>query len=354
MSTDTAYAELGLAPGASEAEVKAAWRRLVSLWHPDRNASATAVHKMQRLNEALEQISRAGFVHNAARTGPEAAAESRPKPPPKPKPEPPPSAPPPPARTIHRKVELSLQEAALGCKRSVHGQYGVQCAKCSGLGWQVLGGRCKPCAGSGAVRRASLYNWFGSRVECEACSGGGIARRACPDCGATGKLAPQRFKVTVRIAQGVRDGDVLQASTLSCGGETVAIELRVTVRPHEFLELFDDGALRCEVPVDGFAWIAQREVEVPSLDGLAKLQLQRAQLVYRLAGQGFPTERRGPRGDLWVTVAPVFPEPMSAEQQALLDRLIAANLGRDGQPLSPRLRDWQRRMQAAHGAGRAG
>ena len=56
MSTDNAYAELGLAPGASEAEVKAAWRRLVSLWHPDRNSSASAVQKMQRLNEALFEV----------------------------------------------------------------------------------------------------------------------------------------------------------------------------------------------------------------------------------------------------------------------------------------------------------
>ena len=347
MSTDSAYAELGLAPGASEAEVKAAWRRLVSLWHPDRNASASAVHKMQRLNEALEQISRAGFSSGATRT--------RTEPAPKPSaPQPPPPEPQPAARTIHRKVELSLEEAALGCTRTVHGQYGVPCAKCSGLGWQVLGGRCKPCAGSGAVRRASLYNWFGNRVECEACSGGGIARRPCGDCAATGKLAPQRFKVKVRIAQGVRDGDVLQAAALSSGGEALAIELRVMVRRHEFLELFDDGTLRCEVPVDGFAWIAEREIEVPTLDGPRQLKLRRAQLVHRLAAQGFPVERRGPRGDLWITVVPVFADPLGAEQQALLDSLIAANLERDGQPRVPRLRDWQRRMRGLSGTDPGG
>ena len=169
LSTDNAYAELGLAPGASETEVKAAWRRLVSLWHPDRNSSANAVQKMQRLNEALEQISRAGFSAAATKARAEPKPKASPsKPPP---PEPPPPEPRPAARTIHRKVELSLEEAALGCTRSVTGQYGVQCATCSGLGWQVLGGRCKPCGGSGAVRRASLYNWFGNPVECQACSG---------------------------------------------------------------------------------------------------------------------------------------------------------------------------------------
>ncbi|HOM13313.1 MAG TPA: DnaJ C-terminal domain-containing protein [Rubrivivax sp.] len=347
MSTDNAYAELGLSPGASEAEVKAAWRRLVSLWHPDRNSSANAVQKMQRLNEAFEQISRAGFPRAATRRRAEAPPRAEP-PAPEPAPSEPASAEPSRAgRTIHRKVELGLEEAALGCTRSLSGRYAAQCTGCSGLGWFVLGGRCKVCAGSGAVRRASLYNWFGARVECEACRGGGIARQPCGDCGETGKLPMQRFQVGVRIPPGVRDGDVLQAAALSSGGERLAIELRVTVRKHEFLELFDDGALRCEVPVDGFAWIAGREVEIPTLAGPRKLKLDRTQLVHRLAGEGFPAQRRGPRGDLWITVVPVFPEPLGAEQRKLLDRLIASNLGRDGQPLQPRLRDWQRRMQGA-------
>ena len=63
MATDTftAYTELGLAPGASEREAKAAWRRLVSQWHPDRNPGPGAVGRMQRLNQALDALRRAGF-----------------------------------------------------------------------------------------------------------------------------------------------------------------------------------------------------------------------------------------------------------------------------------------------------
>lgn len=332
MSTDNAYAELGLAPGASEAEVKAAWRRLVSLWHPDRNSSASAVQKMQRLNEALERISHAGFARTVTR--------------PRPEPPPPPTPPPEPARTIHRKIELSLDEAALGCTRTVSGRYGGRCASCAGLGWHASGGHCRACAGSGAVRRASMYNWFGTPVECEACRGGGIARRPCTDCGATGKLTVQRFRVGVRIPQGVRDGDLLRATALSSAGEHLAIELRVVVRRHEFLELFEDGTLRCEVPVDGFAWIAGHEIEVPALGGPRLLRLQRTQLVYRIAAEGFPRERRGPRGDLCITVRPLFPDALDTEQQALLDRLIATGVARDGRPLQPQLRDWQRRMRS--------
>ncbi|HMO44936.1 MAG TPA: DnaJ C-terminal domain-containing protein [Rubrivivax sp.] len=334
MSTDNAYAELGLRPGASEAEVKAAWRRLASLWHPDRNASAAAVEKMQRLNQAFEQISVAGFAAGARPTRPDPAHPE----------------PPPPARTIHRKVDLSLAEAALGCTRTISGRYGERCASCTGLGWQVLGGRCRACAGSGAVRRASLYSWFGTSVECEACRGGGIARRPCAGCGGTGK-AEARFRVGVRIPPGVRDGDLLQAAAQSSGGERLAIDLRVAVQPHELLELLDDGTLRCEVPVDGFAWIAGHEVEIPTLSGPRPLKLERSRLVHRFAGEGFPSVRRGPRGDLCITVVPVFPDPLGAEQRVLLERLIASNLGRDGRPLQPRLRDWQRRLRGARRAG---
>lgn len=336
MSTDHAYAELGLAPGASEAEVKAAWRRLVSMWHPDRNGSARAVEQMQRINQALEAISRAGFRRHPAR-----ASAAAPQPPAD---EAPADEAPAPARTIQRKVELSLEEAALGCTRKLSGRYQLRCDGCDGVGWRALGGRCRACGGTGAVRRSSLYNWFGTVEECTACHGGGIARQTCGGCGGSGKLAEQRFAVSVRIPPGARDDDLLQAAARSSGGETLAIEIRVAVRRHEFLELFDDGTLRCEVPVDGFAWAAGREVEVPTLEGLHTLALSPTQLVYRFEGRGFPAQRRGPRGDLWITVVPVFPDPLDAAQQALIDRLIAANRGRDGKPTQPRLRDWERRM----------
>ena len=339
MSTDNAYAELGLRPGASEAEVKAAWRRLVSLWHPDRNASAAAVEKMQRLNQAFEQISRAGFAAPAKKKSPD------PEPEPPPKPQPPPPPPQPPARTIHRKLELSLEEAALGCTRTLSGRYAARCAGCTGLGWHALGGRCRVCAGSGAVRRPSPFSWLGTSVECEACRGGGIARRPCPDCAGSGK-GEQHWRVGVRIPPGVRDGDLLQAAARSSGGERLGLELRIALRPHEFLELLDDGTLRCEVPVDGFAWIAGQQIDVPALGGPRPLTLQRERLLHRLPGEGFPSTRRGPRGDLCITVVPVFPEPLDAAQQALLQQLIASNLGRDGRPRQPRLRDWQRRMRA--------
>ena len=59
MHVDDPYHELGLAPGCSDAEVKAAWRRLSARWHPDRNDSPQALRKIQRINRALEDIRKA-------------------------------------------------------------------------------------------------------------------------------------------------------------------------------------------------------------------------------------------------------------------------------------------------------
>ena len=70
MVTDNAFAELGLASDATEREVKAAWRRLASQWHPDRNGSADASARMQRINQAFEQIRRTGFAARPAAAGP--------------------------------------------------------------------------------------------------------------------------------------------------------------------------------------------------------------------------------------------------------------------------------------------
>ncbi len=340
--TSTAYAELGLKPDATEADVKAAWRRLVSQWHPDRNPSAHAGARMQRINLALETLRRAGFAPPPpAPTAPRArpagsqGGRARSSPPPSP---PPSAAPPPPeaeadkeaeadadgersTRTLHRKVKLTLEQAALGCTVVLRGRFNPVCGTCVGLGHTVLGGACAPCGGSGALRQAGWYGLFSSTAECEHCHGSGRAQRACVDCAGQGRLGARSYRVSVRIPHGARDGDRLHVPARGAGSPG-DIDLRVQVLPHPQFELDEDGTVRSTVRVNGFAWVAQREIEVPTLDGPQSIRLQREQRCHRLKGRGFPVQRRGERGDLLVTVVPVFPERFTAEQTALLDHLI--------------------------------
>jgi molecular chaperone DnaJ len=143
----------------------------------------------------------------------------------------------------------------------------------------------------------------------------------------------------VRIPAGVRHGDVLCAEG-DRDDPAGTLELCVELMPHKLFVLGDDGILRCEMPVDGFAWIASRWTEVPTLTGLQQMRLQHGHHAYRLRGQGFPVERRGEPGDYIVTVVPTFPPSLSAEQEALLDRLMAA--GGDSGPV----RAWERKVRA--------
>ena len=373
---DNAFAELGLTPDATELEVKAAWRRLVSQWHPDRNGSAAAVTKMQRINRAIEAIRRAGFTPRPSASAAGAKATRSKKPQHNGEDEhsdphfdgaqqassserddsarPDHKASGSPTRTIHRRVKLTLEEAAFGCTKVLRGKVTDPCSACEGAGYRVLGGHCPQCHGSGAVRERSWFGWIGPESECDACHGGGIARQPCGACAGTGKAATQRYGVTVRFPHGVRDGDLLSVVERhgKPGSPPGELSIRVEVQENDLFKLDKDGTLLCNVPVDGFAWIANRSVEVPTLGGLQTLQLQRDQLSYRLRGEGFPNERRGPRGDQLITISPIFPQRMSTDQQILLDQLIATTSGPNGKQSDERLKKWNQALRTRKPAGR--
>jgi molecular chaperone DnaJ len=377
LGTDDAFSELGLSPDASESEVKAAWRKLVSQWHPDRNDSALAVVRIQRINRAFEEIRRArqsGGVATAptaarparasgaaakaaqrdaevrarakaradadaqakARSEAEAQAQAHAEAASRRKP-------------IHRKLRLTLEEAATGCIKVLRGQITEPCAECAGAGHIVLGGNCAQCRGSGAISKRGWFGWPSAVTECQDCKGGGIAMQSCAACDGAGKCQPLPYEVHVRIPPGVRNGDLLHVDARRPRRDRppADLEIRIEVAAHPFFTLEDDGGVvRCEVPVDGFAWVAGRTVQVPTLEGLQPLKMRRDQLSYRLAGQGFPTARGGARGDQCITLVPVFPEALSGDQEILLDQLIATSGAADGQPSDPRLRAWVKGLRA--------
>lgn len=372
MHTEDAYAELGLRPGASDAELKAAWRRLVARWHPDRNRRPEAPARMQRINLAYLAL-------RQAREAPEGTDEA-PAPPPRSAPsrggrrrsgapgagagrkraagredtaaEPGPSAgdaadataeasqPGAAHRTVRRKLRLTLEEAALGCTRTISGRCTLHCDACAGRGWLALEGACGGCAGSGTVRRASLFGWLATSEPCAACGGEGRARQACAACGQRGRRSAA-YRRSVRLPPGVRPGDVLTAPAGRHGGAELVLELLLEIEPHDIFTLDDDGTLRLELPVDGYAWMANAWVEVPTPSGLQAMRLRREHRSYRLRGQGFPQQRRGERADLLVEIRPCFPDEPSAAQQTLLERLVAEGAAA---PLAP-LADWQDRMR---------
>ena len=77
------------------------------------------------------------------------------------------------------------------------------------------------------------------------------------------------------------------------------LELRVELAPHPFYTLADDGSLHCTVPVDGFAWLAGRAVDVPTPEGLERITPQPRATSVRLQGLGFPALASTSAGLAW-------------------------------------------------------
>ena len=192
---------------------------------------------------------------------------------------------------IEHAVRLTLEEAYAGTSRTVELRGpGEVCATCNGAG-QMAGATCHACRGTGST--------------------GGLRR------------------VEVRIPAGVTDSARIRVAGKgnpgSGGGAPGDLFLRVQVSPHPAFERRgDDVHVTVDVPVADAALGA--EVRVPTLKGRA-LALRvpagtQGGRVLRLAGQGMPRATGG-FGDLFASVRLVLPDPMSDAQRALFEQLRA-------------------------------
>lgn len=342
MHIDDPYSELGLDPGCSDAELKAAWRRLAARWHPDRNDSPQALRRIQRINLALEQI-------RALRSEPACEAESQAESQagaPSARPDPAPHEDP----ALVHELSLTLEEAACGCVRTIEGQVQSGCAACGGSGQQAEPVPCASCGGEGRVANLLWFGWGSPWTPCKDCAGEGAVHVACGECGGSGRAPLRRYRGQVRIPPGVREGDLLSATVPLKGGKggpsRLPLSVRVALAPHAFFALAADGTVRLEVPVDGFAWMASRWVEVPTPHGPQQMRLQRGALAYRIRERGLAPAAGERPADCLVTVVPLFPETLSAAQEALVDALVAANSGDPASPAGERMQAWQATLSA--------
>jgi molecular chaperone DnaJ len=316
------YRELGVAPESSDAEVKAAWRRLAARWHPDRNGSPEAMQRIQRINQALEEI------RKARSAAPDVDDED--------------------VAVAEHAADVTLEEVVGGCVRELRGEFQADCSDCAGTGLETLATACAECGATGRLRQPLWFTWMSATVECGACHGAGRTRQGCASCGATGKAPVRKYRGRVEVPPGVRAGDVVEAEArVQRGGarETVPLRVRVAVQPHDLFVAGADGTVSCEVPVDGFAWMAQRWIEVPTPHGPRQMRLRRDAVNYRIKAAGLPWLPGGACADCIVTVVPLFPEALDAQQEALVDRLVAGNSGAQGTAAGRRMAAWTQRLR---------
>ena len=233
-------------------------------------------------------------------------------------------------------VNIKFEEAAFGVKKDVFVSKIEQCPDCKGTGCAegTTAEVCPDCKGTGTVMSAKRtpFGMVQSSEQCPKCKGRGkIIHSPCKTCRGMGSVRRQH-KVSVSIPAGIDDGQTIslkgQGNAGLNGGPAGDLLITVLVQPHARFER--DGASILLDQEISFAQAALgAEVEVPTLDGKVKLNIPegtQSGTTFRLKGKGVPFLRNGGRGDQFVTVNVSVPRGMTSTQKDAL-RQYAETMG---------------------------
>ena len=323
------HATLGIAPDATLGDVKRAYRRLAMRWHPDRNDDPAATERFKAIRAAYEQLVAVDAPEAAKTDVPEAedaeeAAQT--------------------AADIRLNLEISLEQAAAGCRTTIDYTRGKACPTCAGSGESGMTRTrfCAACHGSGRVRDPQRV-----LVGCTDCSGRGFfSERICPDCGGRGRETAS-VSIEITVPPGMLQGDELRlagqgeaASDVLAAGD---LYLTIIIRSHPLFQLRGRD-LYFSMPVSALGLLAGGEIQLPLLGGSISMTLEAGSADARdlhLAGKGFPGRGRHRAGDLLAHLKPVFPAKLNARQRKLLMQANAALL--DGaEECLPEIAAWNR------------
>ena len=349
------YEVLGVQKGATEAEIKKAYRKLAKENHPDLHpGDKEAEARFKEINEAYEVLSDSdkrsrydqfgfagvdpsygagaggygggfeggfdfgdlgdifgsffggGFGGGGARsrTGPQRG------------------------ESLRMGLTISFEEAAFGCEKEVSLERVEQCAACHGSG--AAAGTspetCPNCHGTGQVqqRRQTPMGVFSTTTPCPRCGGKGkIVSTPCKDCGGTGQVR-RRKTVKVTIPAGIDDGQTIslrgQGNAGRNGGPAGDLLLVIGVRPHPLFRREGTSVL-CEAPITFTQAVLGGEMEIPTIDGKVKYEIPEGTqtgTTFRLRGKGIPNMNGRGRGDQYVTVYIETPRNLTREQKEAL------------------------------------
>lgn len=247
---------------ATEAEVKAAYRRLARKYHPDINPSPRAAAIFQNLTRAFETLCdqdlRREYDGNLASFSGRPASETS-------------SAQS--GTDLHVSLSVSLVEAVLGATRRVQVQALASCSQCKGSGGAPGGRseRCQVCKGRGDIFKTRITDNGDTAtklMECPGCGGRGILIiDCCSQCQGTG-LAKRRKEVELRVPAGTENGTTLRVAGQGDAGESGIDQgdllVKISVRPDA--EVQRRGMdLHSEVSIPLFMAILGGSVTVPTL-----------------------------------------------------------------------------------------
>ena len=356
------YEILGISKGASEDEIKKAFRSMAKKYHPDANpGNKEAEEKFKEVNEAYSILSDpekkanydrfgyagvdpsaggggfgggfssggagfdmgdifdmfGGMFGGGARGGFSSGGAN--------------------ARTrgddIGLRVTVDFREALFGCKKEVSYNRVEKCAECGGSG-AAKGSTpkaCGKCGGSGHinVRQRTVFGMMQSTAVCDECGGRGrIISDPCKACRGTGSVRKSK-KLEVNIPAGIDDGQRIILHGQGNGGENggadgdLIIEIGVRRDPLYRRDGFD---LYYSLPVSFTEAALGAKVTVPTPDGSGELTIPegtQSGATFSIRSKGVPKLNGRGRGDLLVTVTVETPKGLSRKQKELLEQLAS-------------------------------
>jgi molecular chaperone DnaJ len=363
MSKRDFYEVLGVSKGASESELKKAYRKKAMELHPDRNKDKPdAETQFKEVNEAYDILKDAekkaaydrfghaafegggggpqgfggrpgghgdfssafsdvfedlfgDFMGGGGRGGQRATRGS----------------------DLRYNLRISLEEAFSGKQKTVSVQSSVACDACNGTGAE--GGaepsNCPTCSGMGKVR--AQQGFFTVERTCPTCSGRGqIINNPCKSCAGRGTQQKER-SLSVNIPAGVETGTRIRLSgegeAGTRGGPSGDLYIFIEVREHSIFER-EAQNLFCRIPVSFGTAALGGEIEAPTIDGgRSRVKIPAGSQTgkqMRLRGKGMPALRGGGSGDLYIELAIETPVNLTSKQKELLQEF--EDLGKNNHP----------------------
>jgi molecular chaperone DnaJ len=342
------YQVLGVERGASEAEIKRAFRKLAQQWHPDVNKDPEAEARFKEASEAYQILSdperrqrydtfgRAGvdggaggpgagfegfggfsdifdaFFGGAAGGG--SARRGRPQP----------------GADLRYDLRITFEEAVKGTEKEIEFRVLGRCETCSGTGAKpgTEATTCPQCDGRGEVRsvRQTMLGQMVNVSACPRCHGEGkIVETPCETCKGDGRTERKR-SLRVTIPAGIDEGHQIRLTNEgevgARGGPAGSLYVAVHVSPHPTLKR-DGTELYYEARVSIAQAALGTRLTVPTVDGDEEVEIKpgtQPDTEIRLRGKGVPHLRRsGSRGDLHVLVDVVVPTKLSKKQRESLE-----------------------------------
>ncbi len=377
MSKRDYYEALGVTKTATDAELKAAFRKLAMKYHPDQNKDdPEAEVKFKEIGEAYEALKdpekRAAydrFGHAAfeggrgpggrgpggAGFGPEfgsafsdifddlfgdvmggrgggrggARGRSR-------------------GADLRYNMEINLEEAYLGKDTEVRVPTTIACERCGGAGAEpgTQPENCDTCHGMGKVR--ATQGFFTIERACPHCGGTGkTIKNPCRDCGGAGRKEKEQT-LAVNIPAGVEDGTRIRLAGKGQagmrGGPAGDLYIFISIRPHEIFHR-EGPHIYLQMPVPFTTAALGGQVEVPTVNGgQARISIPEGTQTgrqFRLRGKGMPVLRGNRSGDMLVEAVIEVPTKLNAKQKQLLKDFDEA----DGGAVFPEFAKFKKRLE---------